>query len=53
LESDIIRIGLKEKLFLQLPNGINPELVDIKPSYDIYVMLAISLSATKLRVTKV
>ncbi|PLZ13014.1 hypothetical protein [Fischerella thermalis] len=45
LESDIIRIGLKEKLFLQLPNGINPELVDIKPSYDIYVMLAISLSA--------
>ncbi|MDM9385357.1 non-ribosomal peptide synthase [Chlorogloeopsis sp. ULAP01] len=45
LESDIIRIGLKEKLFLQLPQNINPELVDIKPSYDIYVMLAISLSA--------
>ncbi|MER3588549.1 MAG: non-ribosomal peptide synthase [Mastigocladus sp. ERB_26_1] len=45
LVSDIVRIGLKEKLFLQLPNGINPELVDIKPSYDIYVMLAISLSA--------
>ncbi|KOP27382.1 non-ribosomal peptide synthase [Hapalosiphon sp. MRB220] len=45
LESDIIRIGLKEKLFLQLPQGIYPELVDIKPSYDIYVMLAITLSA--------
>ncbi|TFI52718.1 non-ribosomal peptide synthase [Mastigocladus laminosus UU774] len=45
VESDIIRIGLKEKLFLQLPEGIHPELVDIKPSYDIYVMLAISLSA--------
>ncbi|MFQ4140986.1 hypothetical protein [Chlorogloeopsis sp. ULAP02] len=45
LESDIIRIGLKENLILQLPQDINPELVDIKPSYDIYVMLAISLSA--------
>jgi hypothetical protein len=45
LESDVIRIGLKENLILQLPQNINPELADIKPSYDIYVMLAISLSA--------
>lgn len=45
LKSDIIRIGLKERLFLQLPQGINPELTDIKPSYDIYVMLAISMAA--------
>ncbi len=45
LESDIIRIGLKEKLVLQLPEGVDHELMDIKPSYDIYVMLAITLSA--------
>ncbi|MBW4670230.1 MAG: non-ribosomal peptide synthase [Cyanomargarita calcarea GSE-NOS-MK-12-04C] len=45
IASDIIRIGLKEKLFLELPQGIHPEMVDIKPSYDIYVMLAITLSA--------
>lgn len=43
--SDIIRIGLKEKLYLELPQGIHRELVDIKPSYDIYVMIAISLAA--------
>ncbi|MBW4675497.1 MAG: non-ribosomal peptide synthase [Desmonostoc geniculatum HA4340-LM1] len=42
---DVIRIGLKEKLYLQLPKVIRSELVDMKPSYDIYVMLAISLSA--------
>ncbi|MDF5711067.1 MAG: non-ribosomal peptide synthase [Nostoc sp. S4] len=45
ITEDIIRIGLKEKLHLQLPKVIRSELVDIKPSYDIYVMLAISLSA--------
>jgi TubC N-terminal docking domain len=45
LTSDVIRIGLKEKLFLQLPEGIPSEKVDIKPSYDIYVMLAITLAA--------
>ncbi|MBE9006349.1 non-ribosomal peptide synthase [Fortiea sp. LEGE XX443] len=45
IASDIIRIGLKEKLYLELPQGIHTELVDIKPSYDIYVMLAISLAA--------
>ncbi len=45
LEHDVIRIGLKEKLYLQLPNQTKPEEIDIKPSYDIYVMLAISLAA--------
>lgn len=45
LTSDIIRIGLQERLLLELPEGIEAEMVDIKPSYDIYVMLAISLAA--------
>ncbi|MBD2387196.1 hypothetical protein [Cylindrospermum sp. FACHB-282] len=45
LENDVIRIGLKEKLYLQLPAGVGQQMVDIKPSYDIYVMLAISLAA--------
>ncbi|QKQ74159.1 hypothetical protein [Nostoc sp. TCL240-02] len=45
IADDIIRIGLKEKLYLQLPKVIRSELADMKPSYDIYVMLAISLSA--------
>ena len=44
LESDVIRIGLKNKLILQLPQGVDPKTTDIKPSYDIYVMLAIALS---------
>ncbi|MEH2158315.1 hypothetical protein [Nostoc sp.] len=45
IADDIIRIGLKEKLYLQLPKVIHSDLADMKPSYDIYVMLAISLSA--------
>ncbi|MBD2679142.1 MULTISPECIES: hypothetical protein [Nostoc] len=45
IADDVIRIGLKEKLYLQLPKVIRSELADMKPSYDIYVMLAISLSA--------
>ncbi|MDZ8077977.1 MAG: hypothetical protein RMX35_02555 [Nostoc sp. DcaGUA01] len=45
IADDVIRIGLREKLYLQLPKVIRSELVDMKPSYDIYVMLAISLSA--------
>jgi hypothetical protein len=45
LESDIIRIGLTSKLFLQIPEGIDHKITDIKPSYDIYVMLAITLAA--------
>lgn len=45
LKTDVIRVGLKEKLYLQLPQEINLETTDIKPSYDIYVMLAIALAA--------
>lgn len=45
ITSDIIRVGLKEKLHLELPQGMQTNQVDIKPSYDIYVMVAISLSA--------
>lgn len=45
LERDILRIGLKEKLFLQLPQGANTDKVDLKPSYDLYVMMGIALSA--------
>ncbi|MBV9389114.1 MAG: hypothetical protein JOZ78_22070 [Chroococcidiopsidaceae cyanobacterium CP_BM_ER_R8_30] len=44
LDRDIVRIGLKGKLFLQFPKGIDPKTADIKPSYDVYVMLAIALS---------
>lgn len=45
IESDVIRIGLKDQLHLQLPLGNKLKNADIKPSYDIYVMLAISLAA--------
>ncbi len=45
LEQDIIRIGLKDDLHLQLPVGNLSRKSDFRPSYDIYVMLAISLSA--------
>jgi hypothetical protein len=41
---DILRIGLSNKLLLQLPKGIDPATTDIKPSYDLYVMLSIALS---------
>ncbi len=44
LETDIVRIGLTNKLLLQLPQGVDLAKADIKPSYDIYVMLAIALS---------
>ena len=45
LETDIVRIGLtNSKLLLQLPQDIDIGKTDIKPSYDIYVMLAIALS---------
>ncbi len=44
LEYDIVRMGLKNQLCLQLPSGINSKEVDIKPSYDTYVMVAIALA---------
>jgi hypothetical protein len=45
LETDILRIGLSKKLLLQLPQGIDAIEADIKPSYDIYVMVAMALAA--------
>jgi hypothetical protein len=45
LERDVVRMGLKKGLFFQIPQGIDPERMDIKPSYDIYVMMAIALAA--------
>ncbi|NDJ22077.1 non-ribosomal peptide synthase [Nostoc sp. B(2019)] len=45
LERDILRIGLKNKLCLQIPEGIDPAVVDIKPSYDLYVLVGIALAA--------
>ncbi len=45
LERDVVRMGLKKGLFFQIPQATDPERMDIKPSYDIYVMLAIALSA--------
>ncbi|BAZ23488.1 hypothetical protein NIES4073_43770 [Kalymmatonema gypsitolerans NIES-4073] len=45
LESDIVRIGLTDRLLLQLPQGVDSQVVDIKPSYDVYVMLGIAMSA--------
>lgn len=45
LETDVLRIGLTTKLCLQLPQAIDPGVGDIKPSYDLYVMVAIALAA--------
>ncbi|MBV6625901.1 MAG: non-ribosomal peptide synthase [Rivularia sp. (in: Bacteria)] len=45
LENDILRMGLKDKLYLELPSGIDQNKVDIKPSYDTYVMVGLVLSA--------
>jgi hypothetical protein len=44
LETDVVRVGLTDKLLLQIPQGIDLTKTDFKPSYDIYVMLAIALS---------
>lgn len=44
LERDILRMGLKNQLCLQLPSGIDASVVDIKPSYDTYVMVALALA---------
>lgn len=46
LETDILKIGLQDRLLLQLPHNIDPTAGDIRPSYDIYVMLGISLAAS-------
>jgi hypothetical protein len=45
LNTDVLRMGLQDRLLLQLPQGIDPTVADIKPSYDTYVMVAIALAA--------
>ncbi|MEL6351088.1 MAG: hypothetical protein AAFR58_04930 [Cyanobacteria bacterium J06627_28] len=47
ISSDVIRIGLTHSLQLQLPQQPNDSKlkVDIRPSYDTYVMVAIALAA--------
>lgn len=45
LATDVLRIGLQDRLLLQLPEGIDPAAGDIRPSYDLYVMVAIALAA--------
>lgn len=45
IEHDLLRMGLKNKLHLELPEGIDPAQVDIKPSYDTYVMVGLALAA--------
>ncbi|MEM7591789.1 MAG: hypothetical protein AAF383_09780 [Cyanobacteria bacterium P01_A01_bin.83] len=45
LERDILRLGLTNNLCLQLPQAIDHKKLDLKPSYDTYVMLAIALAA--------
>lgn len=44
-DRDVLRLGLTDRLQLQFPAGIDPAEVDIKPSYDTYVMVAIALAA--------
>lgn len=43
LNQDVVRVGLQDKLLLQLPEGTDAATSDIKPSYDLYVMVAIAL----------
>lgn len=43
--TDVLRIGLQDRLLLQLPQAIAPAAGDIKPSYDLYVMVSLALAA--------
>lgn len=45
IEQDVVRIGLTNALELQLPSGVDPIAKDVKPSYDLYVMLALGLGS--------
>lgn len=45
LATDVVRIGLTDRLHLQLPKGTDPAVTDIKPSYDLYVMVSLALGA--------
>lgn len=45
IETDVLRIGLQDRLLLQLPKGIDSVVSgDIKPSYDLYVMVGMALA---------
>ncbi len=45
-KSDVIRIGLiKGKLYLQVPEGVNLNRRDIRPSFDTYVIIAQALAS--------
>ena len=44
IETDVLRIGLQDRLLLQLPKGITSVVGDVKPSYDLYVMVGIALA---------
>lgn len=47
LEQDVVRVGLKGGcLHLQLPTGTDPNTSDVKPSYDLYVMIGLALGAS-------
>lgn len=46
LDTDVLRIGLSRKLLLQFPEGADIVSMDIRPSYDIYVMVSIALAAS-------
>lgn len=45
LSTDVVRLGLTDRLHLQLPQGIDPAISDVKPSYDLYVMVSLALGA--------
>ena len=45
LTQDVLRIGLNTRLALQMPTTTTQDTVDLKPSYDVFVMVAIALSA--------
>jgi hypothetical protein len=45
LNTDVVRIGLTDRLHFQLPQNVNPSVTDVKPSYDLYVMVALALGA--------
>lgn len=46
LAQDVVRVGLTGgQLYLQLPEGIDPATSDVKPSYDLYVMIGLALGA--------
>lgn len=43
--TDVLRMGLQDRLLLLLPEAISPNAENIKPSYDLYVMVSLALAA--------